>query len=202
MTLPREQTREEERTRPAVLTVHHWPDPHRGLGELRRVSRRQAVFTWDPGHRPELWLVEDCLPEIRESDASRFTPPAEVVEALGAHTVLPFPIPHDFTDGLRTAHRRRPESYLDPAVRAAGSTFASLPASVVEPAMERLRADLGVRCLAAAPRPPAGTSPGSRDGSGAHSTTASSRGALLRLRPPSSVTVTMSSMRTPKRPGR
>ncbi|MFF4850189.1 class I SAM-dependent methyltransferase [Streptomyces sp. NPDC001194] len=126
----------------AVLTVHHWRDPHRGLGELRRVSRRQAVFTWDPGHRPELWLVEEYLPEIREMDASRFTPLAEVVEALDAHTVLPFPIPHDFTDGLQTAHWRRPEAYLDPAVRAASSTFATLPASVVEPAMERLRADL------------------------------------------------------------
>ncbi|MFD7838144.1 class I SAM-dependent methyltransferase [Streptomyces sp. NPDC059761] len=126
----------------AVLTVHHWPDLRRGLGELRRVSRRQAVFTWDPEHRPELWVVEDYLPEIRELDASRFTPLADVVEALDAHTVLPFPIPHDFTDGLQTAYWRRPESYLDPAVRAASSTFATLPASVVEPAMERLRADL------------------------------------------------------------
>ncbi|WP_329314934.1 class I SAM-dependent methyltransferase [Streptomyces sp. NBC_01278] len=126
----------------AVLTVHHWPDLHRGLGELRRVSRRQVVFTWDPEHRPELWLVEEYLPEIRALDKSRFTPLAEVVEAMDAHTVLPFPIPHDFTDGLQTAYWRRPEFYLDPVVRAASSTFATLPASVVEPAMERLRADL------------------------------------------------------------
>ncbi|MET9882881.1 methyltransferase domain-containing protein [Streptomyces sp. NPDC006430] len=126
----------------AVLTVHHWPDLHRGLGELRRVSRRQAVFTWDPTHRPELWLVDEYLPEIRELDASRFTPVAEVAEALDAHTVRPFPIPHDFTDGFQIAYWRRPEIYLDPVVRQASSTFAQLPASVVEPAMERLRADL------------------------------------------------------------
>ncbi|MFF4101232.1 class I SAM-dependent methyltransferase [Streptomyces sp. NPDC001903] len=126
----------------AVLTVHHWPDPHRGLRELRRVSRRQAVFTWDPEHRPELWVVEEYLPEIRELDGARFTPLAEVVQAMDAHTVLPFPIPHDFTDGFQSAHWRRPEAYLDPAVRAASSTFATLPPSVVEPAMERLRADL------------------------------------------------------------
>ncbi|WP_371645173.1 MULTISPECIES: class I SAM-dependent methyltransferase [unclassified Streptomyces] len=126
----------------AVLTVHHWPDLRRGLGELRRVSRRQVVFTWDPEHRPELWLVEEYLPEIRALDKSRFTPLAEVVEAMDAHTVLPFPIPHDFTDGLQTAYWRRPEFYLDPVVRAASSTFATLPASVVEPAMARLRADL------------------------------------------------------------
>ncbi len=37
---------------------------------------------------------------------------------------------------------RRPEAYLDPVVRAASSTFAALPDSVVEPAMDRLRQDL------------------------------------------------------------
>ncbi|MFF2467959.1 class I SAM-dependent methyltransferase [Streptomyces mirabilis] len=42
----------------AIMTVHHWPDLHRGLAELRRVAHRQVVFTWDPTHRPELWLLE------------------------------------------------------------------------------------------------------------------------------------------------
>ncbi|MGW3664382.1 class I SAM-dependent methyltransferase [Streptomyces sp. NPDC005141] len=32
----------------ATTTVHHWPDLHRGLGQLRRVAGRQVVFTWDP----------------------------------------------------------------------------------------------------------------------------------------------------------
>ncbi|MGW3231747.1 class I SAM-dependent methyltransferase [Kitasatospora sp. NPDC001095] len=126
----------------AVLTVHHWPDLRQGLAELRRVARRQVVFTWDPAHRPQLWLLEDYLPEIRELEDGRFTPLAEVVEALGAHTVLPFPIPHDFTDGYQAAYWRRPELYLDRAVRQASSTFATLPPEVVEPAVERLRADL------------------------------------------------------------
>jgi len=32
----------------AVLTVHHWRDVARGLGEVRRVARRRAVvLTWD-----------------------------------------------------------------------------------------------------------------------------------------------------------
>ena len=34
----------------AVLTVHHWPDPAAGLQELRRVSRRQVVFYFEPLH--------------------------------------------------------------------------------------------------------------------------------------------------------
>lgn len=126
----------------AVMTVHHWPDPARGLAELRRVSRRQAVFTWDPEHATELWLFEEYLPEAGKRDRSAFTPLSVVTGELDAHTVVPFPVPHDFTDGFRAAFWRRPESYLDPVVRAASSTLASLPASVVEPAIARLREDL------------------------------------------------------------
>ncbi|MFD8087771.1 class I SAM-dependent methyltransferase [Kitasatospora sp. NPDC059722] len=126
----------------AVMTVHHWPDLEGGLRELRRVSRRQVVFTWDPEHRPELWMISDYLPQIRELEHARFTPLSTVAETLGAHTVLPFPIPHDFTDGFQIAHWRRPERFLDPVVRRASSTFAQLPADVVEPAIARLRADL------------------------------------------------------------
>ncbi|MBV2356329.1 class I SAM-dependent methyltransferase [Streptomyces sp. J2-1] len=126
----------------AVLTVHHWSDRRRGLTELRRVARGQAVFTWDPDHSPELWLIEEYLPEIRTLEHGRFASVAETAEALGAHTVVPFPIPHDFTDGFQIAYWRRPEAFLDPVVRQASSTFAQLGPAVVEPAMERLRADL------------------------------------------------------------
>ena len=107
----------------AVLTVHHWPDLHRGLAELRRVARRQVVFTWDPAHRPRLWLLDEYLPEIRELEERRFTPLSEVVAALGAHTVLPFRIPHDFTDGFQVAFWRRPGFYLDPMIRRASATL-------------------------------------------------------------------------------
>ncbi|WP_046508453.1 class I SAM-dependent methyltransferase [Streptomyces odonnellii] len=129
----------------AIMTIHHWPDPRRGLRELRRVARRQVVFTWDPAHRPELWLLEEYLPEIRELEYSRFASLDEVADALEAHTVLPFPVPHDFTDGFQIAYWRRPDSYLDPVIRRASSTFAQLPPSVVEPAIARLRADLDSR---------------------------------------------------------
>ncbi|MFB6634860.1 class I SAM-dependent methyltransferase [Streptomyces sp. NPDC056362] len=126
----------------AVMTVQHWPDLRRGLDEMRRVSRRQVLFTFDPYHVPELWLIEEYLPELRQFEQARFTPLSTVVDALEAHTVLPFPIPHDFTDGFQSAYWRRPEHFLDPDIRQANSTFAQMPASVVEPAIERLRADL------------------------------------------------------------
>ena len=126
----------------AVLTVHHWDDLDRGLAELRRVSRRQVVFTWDPAHRPLLWIVADYVPAIGTMETARFATVPHIVAALGAHTVSTFEIPHNFTDGFQAAFWRRPEMYLDPAVRSASSTFASLPRDEVEPGIERLRRDL------------------------------------------------------------
>lgn len=126
----------------AVMTLHHWPDPAAGFAEMRRVARRQVVFTWDPEHRPLLWLLEDYLPEIRTMELARFPRIADIATALGAHTVLPFPIPHDFTDAFQIAFWRRPHLFLDPALRLASSTFATLPPEVVLPAMARLEADL------------------------------------------------------------
>jgi SAM-dependent methyltransferase len=126
----------------AVLTVHHWEDLDQGLAELRRVSRRQLVFTWDPDHRPQLWIAADYVPAVYAMEAARFALVPHVVAALGAHTVSTFEIPHDFTDGFQAAFWRRPEMYLDPEVRAASSTFAALPPDEVEPGIERLRSDL------------------------------------------------------------
>ncbi len=54
----------------AVMTVHHWSDLARGIREMRRVARRQVVFTWDPDHDQELWLVSEYLPEIRLGTSS------------------------------------------------------------------------------------------------------------------------------------
>ena len=126
----------------ATLTVHHWSDLRRGLREMRRVSRRQVVFTWDPHHDEELWLHSEYLPEMASFERSRFPALAQVVDLLGAHRIVPFGIPYDFRDGFQHAFWRRPEAFLDPSVRAASSMFAVLPPGSVEPCLERLRADL------------------------------------------------------------
>ena len=106
------------------------------------MSRRQVVFTWDKEHDQELWVIREYVPEIRELEHARFPRLATVVRALDARTVQAFPIPRDFTDGYQPAFWQRPEAYLDAGVRAASSTFATLPDDVVEPAMRRLAADL------------------------------------------------------------
>lgn len=126
----------------AILTVHHWENLNAGLDELRRVAKRQVIFTWDPDFERKLWITTDYVPAIDALETSRFMPLAFVIDALEARTVRPFEIPHDFTDGFQAAFWRRPEMYLDPEVRAASSTFASLPPEVVEPGIEQLRTDL------------------------------------------------------------
>ena len=123
----------------SVLSDHHWPDRVKGLQEMRRVARRRAVvFQFEPAEFDHSWLVRDYL--------RGFTPDpfgvAEIAEHLGATRVEPVPIPHDCRDGFLHAYWRRPEAYLDPAVREAISVFQLLPPEEVTAAIERLRADL------------------------------------------------------------
>ena len=108
----------------AILTLHHWPDRDIGLAEMKRVSRsRCIVLTWEPPPAP-FWLTADYLPHFLEADRLLFPPwfrdDPEVRE------VREVPIPHDCSDGFLCAYWRRPEAYLDPAVRGAISTFARL----------------------------------------------------------------------------
>jgi SAM-dependent methyltransferase len=110
----------------ATLTVHHWSDQRQGLAEMRRVATGPVVvLTFEPGH-PGTWLG-DYLPAIRALDATQAPPLALYREALGPIDVMPVPIPHDCADGFLYAYWRRPEAYLNPAVRAASSTFHVLP---------------------------------------------------------------------------
>ena len=125
------------------LTVHHWRDLLRGLREVKRVARRQVISTWDPDHDRRLWIATEYIPAIIAMEAARFATLPRIVGALDAHTVHRFEIPHDFTDGFQAALWRNPEAYLDPRIRAASSTFASLPSELVEPGIAQLRRDLG-----------------------------------------------------------
>ncbi len=125
----------------AVLTVHHWGDWRRGLDELRRVSRRQVVLAYDTTLHNDFWLVREYVPEVAALELSRPSAP-EIAEYLGASSVRELPVPWDFTDGVFPAHWRRPEAYLDPAVRRACSALAQTSPEAVERGITRLRADL------------------------------------------------------------
>jgi SAM-dependent methyltransferase len=126
----------------AVLSDHHWKDQPRGLAEMRRVARRTVVlFSWDPAHVLDSWLVRDYVPSF-----ARLIPPgyelADTARLLGDATIHPVPIPHDCSDGFLHAYWRRPHAYLDPEVRAGISVFARLDPAEFEPGLERLERDL------------------------------------------------------------
>lgn len=124
----------------AILTVHHWPDPLRGLAELRRVARqRVVVLTFDPTVGRNFWLM-DYFPAIQALDESTMPAIQDVAASIAADHVVPIPIPHDCIDGFLGAYWRQPDRYLDATVRASMSVFPRIGDATRE--LERLRADL------------------------------------------------------------
>lgn len=123
----------------AVLTVHHWTDKAKGLGEMRRVTRGPVVIlTFDPAHRGA-WLP-DYLPELIALDEAQMPNMADYERWLGEVEVIPVPVPHDCTDGFLYAYWRRPAAYLDPRIRSGSSSFWAIDNA--EEGLERLRRDL------------------------------------------------------------
>lgn len=123
----------------AVLTIHHWTDPAKGLAEMRRVARGPIVIlTYDPAFRG-FWLA-DYIPELVSLDEAQMPPLSLYADILGPVAITPVPIPHDCVDGFLCAWWRRPAAYLDPRVRAAMSSFARI--GDVTPALAQLAADL------------------------------------------------------------
>ncbi len=126
----------------ACVTIHHWSPPAAGLRELRRVARGPVVvFTFDLDALPD-WQ-QDHLAEGLAIERPRFPSVAAVAEALGGRChVQSMPTPADLTDGFFEAYWNRPEALLDPAVRAAQSMWAVVPAGAEERMVERLRGAL------------------------------------------------------------
>jgi SAM-dependent methyltransferase len=122
----------------AVLTMHHWSDWRKGLEEMCRVARRRVVIlTFEPA-ASRFWLA-DYFPNIGNDDRIIFPAIESVVSVLGGAEVVPVPVPHDCIDGFMGAYWRRPEAYLDAAVRQSISAFSKFDATE---ALARLAADL------------------------------------------------------------
>lgn len=127
----------------AVLSDHHWSDRRAGLREMRRVARdRVVVFTFDAHRLATSWIVSEYFPQFAARDPDTWSVRDARVALGGQVDVAPVPIPHDCRDGFLHAYWRRPEAYLDPAVRAGISLFHLLPADEVEVGVARLRRDL------------------------------------------------------------
>jgi SAM-dependent methyltransferase len=126
----------------AVLTLHHWSDLRAGCAELRRVARaRVVVFSWDPTYVASMWLGPEYFPDLAREDADGFPSLEDQAAALDAEVQV-VPIPWDCRDGFFSAFWRRPEAYLDAAVRAGISTLAKRSEDELAEGLARLRADL------------------------------------------------------------
>ncbi len=126
----------------AVLTMHHWRDVDGGLRELRRVSRRQVVFFFEPLHSHGFWAVE-YFPEAIQTPSERDAPgEAALRRALRVREIRPALVPRDCVDGFGAAYYARPEAYLRSEVQAGMSWLALLPPDVRRRGTERLAADL------------------------------------------------------------
>jgi SAM-dependent methyltransferase len=123
----------------AILTLHHWPDPARGIQELRRVARETVVILTFDTSAGGFWLM-DYFPEILEIDRRTMPSLSETERHLGTSQVFDVLVPHDCTDGFLGAYWRRPRAYLDAGVRSAISVFSQI--GDLEPGLARLRADL------------------------------------------------------------
>jgi SAM-dependent methyltransferase len=126
----------------AVLTIHHWSDPAAGLRELRRVSRRQVVFFFEPLRSHDFWAL-DYFPEAIEIPSEQDPPGEEVLRrVLRVRDVRPILVPRDCVDGFGAAFWARPEAYLDPQVQAGMSWLALLAPEARQRGTERLSSDL------------------------------------------------------------
>jgi hypothetical protein len=125
----------------AFATVHHWKDPIAGIREMQRVARRVVVFTCDTSDgawHSRFWLTRDYLPEVPASPVGLAT---ELANAMGAR-IEPVLIPWDCVDGFFEAYWRRPEAYLDEAVRRGISVWARIGPDVEQRAVRSLRDDI------------------------------------------------------------
>lgn len=126
----------------AIVTIHHWRDWAAGLHEMLRVAKRIVVLHFDPVIHNRFWLARDYLPEL--ADVWRECPrPQQVADVLGpAATTRELPVPWDCIDGFLPAYWRRPEAYLDPAVRQSMSGLQLLDPEVLARGIAALRSDL------------------------------------------------------------
>ncbi len=130
----------------ALVTIHQWSDPLRGLDELRRVTRGPiVVLTFDGDALEHFWLA-DYAPELIAADRRRYPSIDTIRNSLGRRgrrmEVQIVPIPIDCVDGFTEAYYARPERLLDVTVRRAQSAWSFVGPDVQERFVNRLSEDL------------------------------------------------------------
>lgn len=131
-----------------ILASHHFSNLEKAIREMNRVARSGAIIflTFDPRVGEKLWVV-DYFPSLWEDAFRVFPPLIDVVAIIEANTqrmveIFPLMLPHNLTDMFFAAGWRRPESYLNPDVRAGISALSLADASIVETGVNLLKEHL------------------------------------------------------------
>ena len=127
----------------AVLTLHHWSDWRARLrrAAARRARPRRRLLVGPDLRRRACGWAPSTSPSSRARTSDGFPSLADQAAALDAEVEV-VPVPWDCRDGFFSAFWRRPEAYLDPAVRAGISTLAKRSEAELAEGLARLRADL------------------------------------------------------------
>ena len=105
-------------------------------------SPAAGIVTWDVDlFASSFWFTRDYLQSVGPTE-HRHADAALVAAQLDHAEVRPLLVPHDCIDGFFAAYWRRPEAYLDPAVRASISGLAIRDQRELNPVLARLEADL------------------------------------------------------------
>jgi SAM-dependent methyltransferase len=127
----------------AVLTIHHWDDLARGVGEMVRVARRRiVVVTMDLDVARDLWIFRDYLGKVLAGHGRRFPAISDLVELVPGAQATPLLVPSDCSDGFMVAYWARPEAYLDPQLRRAASPWLETDPWLTDRALTRLANDV------------------------------------------------------------
>lgn len=125
-----------------VLTMHHWPDRDRAIGELARVAPRHVYTLYESVSSSNFWLI-DYFPETRSAPMELNAPTAETLgEAFDVVDVRTLWVPRDCREGFAAGSWARPHDYLNPEKQEAISVLALADPDVRRRGTEQLRADL------------------------------------------------------------
>ena len=132
-----------------TLAIHHFPELESPFAEVRRTLRsgRFVIFTGLAEQIRHYWLCH-YFPEMMARAIQKMPSEAAIREALlrsGFTSVdtTPFHVTNELQDLFLFSGKHRPVQYLDPAVRANISSFASLaPAAELHHGLVQLEADL------------------------------------------------------------
>jgi SAM-dependent methyltransferase len=131
------------------LAIHHFPEILTPFREAHRVldTGRFVIFTAFPEQMHAYWLCR-YFPKMMRRSIEQMPTREAVFSSLRAagfeiESVIPYRVTHQLQDLFLYAGKERPELYLDPAVRANISSFASLcEADELHEGLRGLRADL------------------------------------------------------------